>query len=106
MKSYFLTAIIVGLFANSAYAQDAYMKGSNNYGCIHKADFDKTTEYMVQNDRKAFTQFLGLGVSTGVCTLFDTNEPVIITKFGLMTSKVRRRGDLKEYYVDSSFIGK
>lgn len=106
MKLYIFTAAVIVLSAASAYAQDAYIKGSSKYGCIHKADYDKTNEYVVQNDREAFTQFLGLGVAMGVCTLFDANESVIITKFGLMTSKVRRKGDLKEYYVDTSSVGK
>lgn len=106
MKPNLLTTIAIVLIATTASAKDSYINGSSKYGCIHKGDFDKTTEYVAQNDADAFTKFLGLGIATGVCVMFKPNEPIIVTDSGLFTSKVRRRGDVTEYWVDSSAIAR
>jgi hypothetical protein len=105
-KSYFLTlAAIAGTFlATSAHAESALISGGHHYGCIHKADYDKTSEYVSQNDPEAFTAFLGLGISTGVCVMFHANETVIVTDRGIFTSRVRRKGDLTEYWVTSEAL--
>lgn len=104
MKPNLLTTLAVILISTAAQAKDAYINGPSRYGCIHKADFDKTTEYVAQNDPEAFKKFLGLGIATGVCVMFKANEPIIVADFGLLTSKVRRRGDVTEFWVDTSAI--
>lgn len=101
--TYFTTAAVM-LFAASAQAQSSQINGANQYGCIHKADFDKTNDYVAQNDKEAFKTFLGLGVATGVCVLFNANEPVVVAKRGLFTSKVRRKGSLTEYFISSDAV--
>lgn len=106
MKARFITFIIIASVAASAHAREAYVIGNNSYGCIHKADYKKTDEYVVANDLEGFKAFLGLAIATGVCTLFRDGEPVVVLDSGLFTSKVRRKGELTEYYVDSGSIGK
>jgi hypothetical protein len=107
MRAHVLAAAGIALFAFSANAEAIYsIKGSGRYGCMHKADLEKTIEYMAQNDREAFKQFLGLGIETGVCTFFKEREPVFIVKLGLLTSKVRRKGNTAEYWIDSSALEK
>jgi hypothetical protein len=104
MKPYLLTTIAILCLASAAHAETTYIKGSSNYGCVHKVDYDKTNEYVAQNDRDAFTQFLGLGIATGVCVMFEANEPVTIADRGLFTSKVRRKGNLAEYWISSKAL--
>ena len=84
--------------------QGNYINGDSHYGCMHKADYDKTAEYVAQNDREAFKQFLGLGIATGVCIMFKAGEPVILVDVGIFTSKVRRKGELAEYWVSSEAL--
>ena len=102
MNRFVLTACLTALLAMPAVAANTQtMKGRGNYGCIHEADYKKTNEYLTANDEEGFKAFLGLGITTGVCTLFQDGESVVVLDRGVFTSKVRRSSSLTEYYVSS-----
>ena len=99
-----LTTAITLLTASQAQAIDARINGSNKYGCTSEEYYDKTTEMVAQNDREAFAKILGSGIETGICVMFKADEPVVIAKNGILMLKIRRRGDVAEYWVSSDAI--
>lgn len=105
MKTRLLAITILGaIISTPTYASDLYIKNSSKYGCIDKDYFDKTIEMVAQGDREAFAKILGAGIATGVCTMFTANEPVYLVKSGILTIKIRRKGDVAEYWVDTQSV--
>lgn len=92
--------------ANEAHAIEATIKGPSRYGCTSKEYYDKTTDMVNQNDREAFTKLLGAGIASGICTMFEAGETVIIAENGIFTVKLRRRGDLKEYWAAADVLNR
>lgn len=99
-----LAAITAIFAATSAHAADFQIDGSGRYSCIHKDDYNQTAEFIAQNDREAFTKFLGLGINTGVCTMFKAGEPVNVSSAGFMTTQIRRQGDTTKYWTSTESL--
>lgn len=104
--TYIITASAVLLSASCAQAETIHIKGANKYGCTDKAVYDKTGEMVAQNDKEAFAKLLSAAMASGICTLFSANEQVYVTDAGLFTSKVRRKGDVAEYWITTDALSR
>ena len=96
----FLTIFSLIGFQTPAYAQSKTytISGDAYFGCTQKKDFNDITKLLSQGDKEAFQQALGFGLAMGVCTVFKKGETVYGVSPGLMTVKVRRQGEVTEYW--------
>jgi hypothetical protein len=98
------TFILMIVGSSAAHAGDVRIKGDSHYGCSDEDVYDKTTQMAAQGDREAFAKLLGAGIATGTCTIFKDNEIVFITDHGILNSKVRRKGNVAEYWIPSDAL--
>lgn len=82
------------------------ISGENWFGCTDREYFSKLVDYAVQDDQQAFSQALATGVVAGVCTTFTNGENVFITDTAVFSGlvKVRRRGEITEYWTNLEAI--
>lgn len=98
----FSIALSTILLSLPAYAADYQATGG--FGCINKDYFNKIVTIAVQEGGEGFKRALLLGIAAGNCTLFEKGEPVYLMKAGLMTIKIRREGEMTEYWTTSETI--
>lgn len=75
-------------------------------GCSDYGVYDKSQDYVAQNDHQALEQFLDPHVKDGSCTLLAKGTPVFIAETKAMASRVRLRpkGSVKEYWTQMRAI--
>lgn len=78
----------------------------NYFGCIDRHEYEKLGKYAAHKDEKAFTKRLAANLRVGICTSFKKGETVYIvdTAFWSGLTKVRRRGEIKEYWTNSEAL--
>jgi hypothetical protein len=89
------------LLSQVAEAQSAkYISGDDWFGCTTKEELRKIIQYVIQEDEQAYKKALTAGVYTGSVTLFKKGEEVFIIETDIMSGfvKVRRKGEIKEYW--------
>lgn len=96
----FLTIFSLIGFSTPVYAQDKTytITGDTYFGCTEKKDFNDVVKLLSQGDQEAFQQALGFGISMGVCTIFKKGETVYTVQPGFASVKVRRKGEVAEYW--------
>lgn len=67
--------------------------------CADSADLSRLTRYVVDNDQEAYKRASLRLLASERCTVLQPGEAVILVKAGLISNKVRRPGDLAEYWV-------
>lgn len=95
--------------AGTASAQTSRkIKDDNYFGCTDKEYFDKLIKYIVDEDIEAFKKGLMAGIITEECTLFKKGEAVYVvdTKIFSGLAKVRRKGNVREYWTNLEALEK
>jgi hypothetical protein len=87
-------------------ADQWWISGDHWIGCTDRVYFDKLVEYSVQKDNDAFRKALLAGYLDGTCTAFKSGEVVYVTQAPFLSGlvKVRRKGELKEYWTNLEAI--
>ena len=67
--------------------------------CIDADDLSRLARYKVDNDPVALKRAAAALILSDRCTMLQPGEAVILVKAGLISNKVRRPGDLAEYWV-------
>jgi hypothetical protein len=84
---------------SGAMAQDRPLTIARpDFGCRDWDVFNKIVVYIAQKDDAAFSKALRLGLSSGQCTAFRPGETVYVAESGLFSVKLRRKGDLAEFW--------
>ncbi|HIF24914.1 MAG TPA: hypothetical protein EYQ41_01905 [Micavibrio sp.] len=87
------------LGATNANAFDKLtVQQENHFGCSSKDYFKQVRTYIWQKDNVAFENALVLGVATGECTIFKRGETVYAVGHGMGIIKLRREGEMSEYW--------
>ncbi len=100
-----LTIVVIGIMGftiDQAEAQSKTISGDSYFGCVDRQYFSKLIRYAVQKDSQAFYGGLAAGVSSGTCTMFKAGEEVFIADTAIFSGlvKVRRRGEIAEYWTN------
>lgn len=107
-----VSTLIFGICMTSieVSAQGIRITADKSWGCSDREYFDKLVKYVMQEDREAFEKGLAAGLLSGKIVRFEKGEEVFraddsISSSGpLKTQKVRRRGEVKEYWIPLSDI--
>lgn len=81
-----------------------YIMSDKTFGCLSKSYLNNLHNFVAQEDRLAFGKALTSGLSLDLCTMFKKGAPVYLIKAGLLKSKIRRKGDMTEYWVSSESL--
>jgi hypothetical protein len=75
-------------------------------GCSTKELMNRLISYIVAKDESAFEQLMTIGEISGECTVFKQGEKVFLVEGEVFTglAKVRRAGDIAEYWVQAEAI--
>lgn len=87
--------------------KDKRILGDNWYGCSSRAYLNKLVDYCRDDDVQAFKAAINAGLLTGMCTYFQDGEVVYLTDAswtGLV--KIRRKGELKEFWTFTEAVSK
>ena len=106
------SALILGICLTGieSHAQGIIITGDNSFGCSDKEYFDKMVGYATDGDNGVFARAFAACVLAGVCTEFKNGEEVVpiadggMTSGGLKVQKVRRKGDVTEYWTLSTLM--
>jgi len=95
-------------FDKSVFAQDRRITGGNHLGCTDHEYLSKTLSYSFRGDSEAFRKAAATGIMAGVCTLFDNGQAVYLTGTRIRSGflKVRKPGEIKEYYIQLEAVSK
>ncbi len=77
-----------------------FISGDHFFGCRERSVYEKLEEYAAEKDTQAFGEALFAELLTGQCRSFQKGEPVFITDTAFFSGlvKVRRKGDIAEYW--------
>ena len=106
MKRLILAALFLTIATSSAHADGMHINGDSRYGCADKDYYNKTVQISAQNDLEAFKKVLGAGLATGMCVMFEAGEPVHVVDAGFLMSKIRRQGDVAEYWIETQILSR
>jgi hypothetical protein len=78
------------------------IKSDGYVGCKTREYSDKLDQYAANRDRQAFENALAAGILSGECTRFRAGESVFLTDTAIFSGlvKIRRAGDLSEYWTN------
>jgi len=78
------------------------------FGCRDRGYYSKLLEYARDGDRDAFNRALAAGVVSGQCTTFNAGEEVFRTDTAIFSGllKIRRKGEVAEYWTNMEHISK
>lgn len=99
-----LFLVIMTLILAFTNAVDAQLlkriSGDHIIGTVTKEEYKKLTDYAVQKDSQAFKSALTLGIMRGTATIFKSGEEVFVVDTAIFSGmiKVRRKGEVKEYW--------
>lgn len=82
----------------SSYSSAKIIKSGGWTGCKDKDFVKKIYRYAGQRDEKAYGDLILGGVLAGVCTVFKKGEVVYRMDQSLGYTKVRRKGEVAEYW--------
>lgn len=88
--------------------RDKRILGDNWYGCRNREYLNKLVEYCSNGDVQAFKTAINAGLLTGMCTYFQDGEVVYLTDASIWSGlvKIRRKGELKEYWTFTEAVSK
>jgi hypothetical protein len=106
MKKLVLSALVISLFSTSAFAYDYKIVHDKSIGCTTEDDHSKLTGFGRTGDKDAFVKFFTIKAMRGECTLFNIGENVILVEAAVFhgMAKVRRRGDIQEFWTNMEYI--
>lgn len=82
------------------------IQGSGWFGCQNKSDFEIISKYLYQKDIEAADKAIAFTQGTGSITFFKDGEDVFIQDYAFFSGlvKVRRRGQLTEYWTNREAV--
>jgi hypothetical protein len=100
------SAILMSIAMNAMAGSLDYTVTKKTFGCQSKELFDKINGY---DDDVAFHKALTMGLSNGNCDIFQIGETLGFVDGGFTDGlngrvKVRRRGDVEEYWISLSMV--
>ena len=103
-----LLAMLIALLSNTASAVDHKIAIDKAIGCTDSDYFKKLMSMIYQKDTEAFTKGFLTKAATGDCVLFSLGETVALTDTAVFSElvQVRKRGDMKEFWVITEAINK
>jgi hypothetical protein len=86
----------------------AVISGPHWYGADSKELFQKLVSFSIAQDGEAFGKLMTAGLVTGKTTAFEHGEEVFVADISYFsgTAKVRRKGDVNEYWTNIESIAK
>lgn len=100
----FFTFLIAISFSMTAKAESYSINGSSRFGCADWDYYKKVITIAVQEGEEGFTNALLLGIAAGNCVLFKEGETVYLMETGFTAVKIRREGDITEYWTNLETI--
>ncbi len=90
-----------------AWAEQAVV-ARKTFGCINQGFMETILHYEAQNEEVAFMRALRVGLNSGICTLFERGEKIILLDHDPKTKmvKVKKPNDPQEYWIISQMIQK
>ena len=100
--------MLIALLSNTASAVDHKIAIDKAIGCTDSDYFKKLMSMIYQKDTEAFTKGFLTKAATGDCVLFSLGETVALTDTAVFSGlvQVRKRGDMKEFWVITEAINK
>ena len=100
-----IIAVNLAMITTPAMAQSMRITRSG-FGCQSREYYDKISGCVSDGDKEAFEKTLMVGILSGECTLFKVGEEVFLTDTAIfsMLVKVRRKGEIVEYWINSKAI--
>lgn len=76
------------------------------FGCRSKESHSKLTEYVINGDMEAFKKLFATSALTNECVHFKAGESVYVVDTAIFSGlvKVRRKGDIAEYWTNIEAI--
>ena len=68
-------------------------------GCTTTNDLDRVAEYTEKKEAEALTNFLRAAISNKICSIFLFGEQVVVTDRKNGREKLRRKGEMNEYWM-------
>jgi hypothetical protein len=94
--------VVLNMFAAPIFAEMITKEGA--FACTDKDYFQKSVGYVAQGDNAAFMKAFSAGLATNLCTTFKRGEKVFRTGGSWGLVKVRREGELQEYWTVSEVV--
>lgn len=91
---------------SKSYSHEHFILKDGHFGCLNSSDYSKLVRYVSVGDTEAFQQGLAAGLVSGICTMFKQGEVVYIAQNKLTTVKIRRKGEMQEYWTVTEAVGK